>query len=96
MREKTEFQKKCSDLFLTELQGIGISCDKWSFVDGKQESFFEASVAKINIWIYDDGACIKTVNKTKILEALDYKNEDELIDDFINSFKEFLEREIDK
>lgn len=91
MSHLTSFQQKCRDnlLKLSRKQGKNIkefiikkTMPKW-FTD--KEIFLETSIGDSNIWIYEDGAYIKTKNKNIPFEFPDYDTEDDLIHAFINT-----------
>jgi len=91
MRQKTNFQEKCSNKMFEKLKDLGISLTRWDYVDGTEESYYEGEYNGIRLWIYDDGACIKVKTGSYLFEELDYRTKDDLIDDFINKFVKLIQ-----
>ncbi|MBN1907064.1 MAG: hypothetical protein JW927_18440 [Deltaproteobacteria bacterium] len=89
MLELNAFQKKCWNELSKKLRLQGIdsvdvdikeSKEKWYAV---KEIYLEASIGEFKIWIYEDGTHIKGEGLNVPFEALDYKNEDDLIHAFL-------------
>ena len=90
MIQLNSFQKKTEELLSTRLKDLGyhirnrketvFNDERWST---KEEPMLQATIGNIDIWIYIDGAYIRTPFVNLSFEKYDYKNLDELAQAFI-------------
>lgn len=89
MNKLTNFQKKCEEELKKHLDNIGVVIENRKILEGDKtwfadkQTFVEASIGRITIWIYDDEAYIKGKDIEIPFESPDYNSEDELIKAFV-------------
>ena len=77
-REKTDFQINCSQIVEHKMQQLGLKFTSWGFVDGDEESYFLGEFKGMQVYIYEDGASVKSPHGSYMYEKHDYKSESEL------------------
>ena len=89
--ELSVFQKKCKTELFNRFQIENfkiLESDKTRFAE--KEVFIEASVNDLRIWIYEDGAHIKSPDINMAFEDLDYPDDDEMLRAFIDRIASVL------
>lgn len=89
-REKTDFQINCSQILEHKLQQLGLKLNSWSFVDGDEESYYLGELKGVQVYIYEDGASIKSDQSSHMFESQDYKTESELTRALVGKFTELV------
>ena len=72
MTRLSPFQEKCGDELRKALRDLGHEASRWRVVKGCKETYIEADVGPVKIWIYEDGACWQGLGRDRVLESVDY------------------------
>jgi hypothetical protein len=78
MTELTTFQEKCSDELERVLRAARHEIRRWEVVKGQHETYIEADLGQVKIWIYTDGACWQGLGRDRVFEMSDYDSLDKL------------------
>jgi len=76
--EKTDFQINCAQILEHKMQQLGLKFTTWGFVDGHEESYYLGEFKGMQIYIYEDGASVKSSHGSYMYESQEYKSESEL------------------
>lgn len=87
-RQKTEFQVNCSQIVEHKMQQLGLKLATWDYVEGPEESYFLGELRGVEMYIYADGAGIKSPQGSFMFENQEYKGESELTRALIGKFTE--------
>ena len=87
-REKTVFQINCAQILEHKMEQLGLKFSTWGFIDGQEESYFLGELKGTQVYIYEDGASVKSSHGSYMYEKQDYKGENELIRAVIGKFTE--------
>lgn len=87
MNELTEFQSRA----LRQLRET-VAETEWelviSTIHGQHETYLEGAVGSIKLWIYEDGAELRTPEGESRLEKWDFDSLDDLRAEFVRQFTE--------
>jgi hypothetical protein len=83
MTELTPFQEKCGAELKRVLRDAGHEVRRWEIVKGQHETYIEADLGPVKIWIYTDGACWQGLGRDRVFETPDYDSLDELQQAFL-------------
>jgi hypothetical protein len=78
MTASSSFQDKCAAELTKVLQDLGHEARSWEVVKGCEETYIEADLGAVKIWIYEDGACWQGGGRDRVFEAVDYDSLDDL------------------
>jgi hypothetical protein len=78
MSQLSPFQQQCSSELKRLLLHASYAISRWNIVKGRGETYVEADVGPLKLWIYDDGACWQGVGRDRVYEAVDYDSLDDL------------------
>lgn len=87
----TKFQEKC-DVEISKLASLCSVQIVSRELEGKDEIYIHIilNVNSIDIWVYGE-ECMFSGDKCEVhFEKTDYKNSDELLDDFINTLERYI------
>ena len=96
MSELTPFQEKCGDELRKVLGDLGHEARSWEVVKGREETYVEADLGHIKIWIYEDGACWQGLGRDRVFETVDYDSLDDLQQAFLTEVAAALTQENEK
>ena len=91
-RQKTDFQINCSQILDHKLQQLGMKFTSWAFVDGDEESYYLGELKGVQVFVYEDGASIKSEQGSYMFESQDYKTESELTRALVGKLTELVTR----
>jgi hypothetical protein len=77
-RAKTEFQINCAQIVEHKMEQLGLKFTSWGFVDGAEESYYLGEYKGMQIYVYEDGASVKSSHGSYMYEKQQYKSESEL------------------
>lgn len=83
MTQLNIFQETCSRNLKKLLEDMGRKARSWDVVKGRKETYVEADIGDVKIWIYEDGACWQGHGRDRVFEAVDYDSQDQLQQAFI-------------
>jgi hypothetical protein len=72
------FQEKCGAYLRSMLRDLHHDPRTWEVVRGREETYVEADLGGVRIWIYEDGACWRGAGRGRVLEAVDYDSLEDL------------------
>ena len=78
-RGKNEFQVNCAQILEHKMQNFGLQFSKWDFVEGPEESYYFGELKGVQVYVYADGAGIKTPQGSHMFDGANYKGESELM-----------------
>jgi hypothetical protein len=78
MTELSSFQKACGDELKKAVLQLGHEIRNWDVVSGREETYIEAEVPPLKIWIYQDGADWQGLGRKRVFELVDYDSLDDL------------------
>jgi hypothetical protein len=78
MTELTPFQEKCAAELRKVLQDAGHEVRSWEAVKGQHETYIEADLGPVRIWIYTEGVCWQGLGRDRVFETPDYDSLDDL------------------
>ncbi len=78
-RGKNEFQVNCAQILENKMQNFGLKFSKWDFVEGPEESYYFGELKGVQVYVYADGAGIKTSQGSHMFDGANYKGESELM-----------------
>ena len=90
MSELTAFQEKCGDEFKKVLRDLGCEFRKWEIIKGREQTYIQVDLGRIQAWIYTDGADWKGCGRDRVYEAPDYDSLDDLQRAFIDEVSAVL------
>jgi hypothetical protein len=76
--EKTEFQINCAQILEHKMEQLNLKFTTWGFIDGAEESYYLGEFKEMQIFIYEDGASVKSPQGSYMYEKQQYKSESEL------------------
>lgn len=77
-RAKTEFQINCAQIMEHKMEQLGLKFTQWGFIDGPEESYYLGEFKGMQVYIYEDGASVKSPRGSYMYEKQEYKSESEL------------------
>lgn len=77
-RQKSEFQINCAQIVEHKMEQLGLKLATWDYVEGPEESYFLGELRGVQMFIYTDGAGIKSPQGSFMFENQEYKGESEL------------------
>jgi hypothetical protein len=77
-RSKTEFQVNCAQILEHKMEQLGLKFASWGYVDGAEESYYLGEFKGMQIYVYEDGASVKSPYGSYMYEKQQYKSESEL------------------
>jgi hypothetical protein len=72
------FQQKCGDELRKVVRELRHVVCGWEVVKGHEETYVEADLGPIRIWLYEDGACWQGLGRDRVFETVDYDSLDDL------------------
>ena len=87
-RQKSEFQINCAQIVEHKMEQLGLKLATWDYVEGPEESYFLGELRGVQMYIYTDGAGIKSPQGSFMFENQEYKGESELTRVLISKFQE--------
>lgn len=64
----------------------------WAMEHGATESYYEGSFQGLQVWIYEDGACILSKRFSRVFEKYDFASLDDLSVAFLEQVEVLLRR----
>ncbi|MBL8013639.1 MAG: hypothetical protein JNN05_07300 [Candidatus Omnitrophica bacterium] len=77
-RDKTEFQQNCAQLLEHKMESLGFKFSSWEFKNGPDESYYQGDYKGIQVFIYADGAGVKSNSGSTMFDRQDFKSETDL------------------
>ena len=87
-RDKTVFQVNCAQILEHKMEQLGLKFSTWGFVDGLEESYFLGELKEVQVYVYADGAGIRSPQGSFMFENQEYKGESELTRALFGKFTE--------
>jgi hypothetical protein len=87
------FQEKCGEELRKVLRDLGHEARNWEVVKGREETYIEADIDPIKIWIYEDGACWQGLGRDRVFETVDYASLEHLQRAFLTEVAAALTQE---
>ena len=83
MTKLSHFQENCGNELMKIFRDRGHESRSWEIVEGSTETYIQADLGLIKIWIYEDGACWQGRGRDRVFEAIDYDSLDDLQREFL-------------
>lgn len=89
-REKSDFQKNCAQILEHKMQLFGLKFSKWDFIEGLEESYYLGEIKGVQVYVYGDGASIKSPQGAHMFDNSKYKGENELVRAVVGKLSELV------